>query len=112
MALEGGILGRTDDMVVVRGVNVFPSAVEEIVRRADGVAEYQVQLGRDRGMPELSLQIEPEPSCRDVPGLVRKLERDFESALALRVIITTVPFGTLPRFEMKAKRWEGVVIGK
>jgi phenylacetate-CoA ligase len=105
MALEGGILGRTDDMIVVRGVNVFPSAVDEIVRNAGGVAEYRVQLGADRAMPELSLQIEPDPACADVTGLVTRLERDFQNALALRVAITTVPFGTLERFEMKAKRW-------
>jgi phenylacetate-CoA ligase len=105
MALEGGILGRTDDMVVVRGVNIYPSAVDEIVRKEDGVVEYRVELSVDRAMPEISLQIEPAPQCRDVAGLVRNLERQFESALALRVPITTVPFGTLPRFEMKSRRW-------
>ena len=106
MALEGGILGRADDMVVVRGVNVYPSAVEEIVRASGGVAEYRAQISRNRALPELSLQIEPAADCKDVVGLVRKLEKEFESALALRVLITTVPLGTLPRFEMKAKRWE------
>jgi phenylacetate-CoA ligase len=105
MALEGGILGRTDDMVVVRGVNVYPSAVDEIVREHNEVVEYQVELSVDRAMPEISLQIEPSPGCRDVAGLVRNLERSFENALALRVPITTVPSGTLPRFEMKSRRW-------
>jgi len=105
MALEGGILGRTDDMVVVRGVNVYPSAVDEIVRGHGDVVEYQVELSVDRAMPEISLQIEPSPRCRDVAGLVRNLERSFETAMALRVPITTVPSGTLPRFEMKSRRW-------
>jgi phenylacetate-CoA ligase len=105
IALEGGILGRTDDMVVVRGVNVYPSAVDEIVRGHDDVLEYQVELSVDRAMPEISLQIEPSPRCRDVAGLVRDLERSFETAMALRVPITTVPSGTLPRFEMKSRRW-------
>jgi phenylacetate-CoA ligase len=105
MALEGGILGRTDDMVVVRGVNVYPSAVEEIVRGCGGVAEYQAVLSNERVLPELSLQIEASPDCADVRGLVRRLESDFETALALRVRITAVPAGSLPRFEMKARRW-------
>jgi phenylacetate-CoA ligase len=105
MALEGGILGRTDDMVVVRGVNVYPSAVDEIVRGHQEIVEYQVELSVDRAMPEITLQIEPSPRCRDVAELVRNLERTFESALALRVPITTVPSGTLPRFEMKSRRW-------
>jgi phenylacetate-CoA ligase len=105
MALEGGILGRTDDMVVVRGVNVYPSAIEAIVRACSDVAEYQVQISTVRALPELSLQIEPTPSCADLGGLIRKLESDFESALSLRVPITIAPHGTLPRFEMKARRW-------
>ncbi|PYJ08717.1 MAG: phenylacetate--CoA ligase, partial [Verrucomicrobia bacterium] len=105
IALEGGILGRADDMVVVRGVNVYPSAVEDIVRGCGGVAEYQVQVSQAGALTELTLQIEPGADCADVPGLVRKLERDFETALALRVPIGVVAPGTLPRFEMKGRRW-------
>jgi len=86
-------------------VNVYPSAVDEIVRGHGDVVEYQVELSVDRAMPEISLQIEPSPRCRDVAGLVRNLERSFETAMALRVPITTVPSGTLPRFEMKSSRW-------
>ncbi|MEY2428403.1 MAG: phenylacetate-CoA ligase [Verrucomicrobiota bacterium] len=105
LALEGGILGRADDMVVVRGVNVYPSAIEEIVQACGGIAEYQVQVSSKGPLTELSLQIEPRPECADVAGLVRKLANSFETALALRVAITLAPIGTLPRFEMKAQRW-------
>ena len=108
LALEGGILGRTDDMVVVRGVNVYPSAVEEIVRGCSEVAEYQVEINTRAALPEMRIQIEPGPECADAAALRRKLERAFETALALRVPITMVPPGTLPRFEMKAKRWRRV----
>jgi phenylacetate-CoA ligase len=105
MALDGGILGRVDDMLVIRGVNVFPSAVEEIVRACGGVAEYRASVSASKALTELSLEIEPKPDCRDVAALLRQLEKDFETAFALRVPITTVPFGTLPRFEMKGQRW-------
>jgi len=105
LALEGGILGRTDDMVVVRGVNVYPSAVEEIMRATSGIAEYQVQISTAKALPEMTVQIEPTPECADVAEVVRNLERTFETAMALRVPITTAPIGTLPRFEMKGKRW-------
>lgn len=105
LALEGGILGRVDDMIVVRGVNVYPSAVEEIMRSCPGVAEYRMEISTQQTLPELSLQVEPSPGCEDVAGLVHQLERHFETAFALRVIITLVPLGTLPRFEMKGKRW-------
>jgi len=56
MSLEGGILARTDDMVVVRGVNLYPSAIEEILRSCDGVAEYRVEIRTDRALSEMSIQ--------------------------------------------------------
>jgi phenylacetate-CoA ligase len=105
LALEGGILGRTDDMVIVRGVNVFPNAVEDIIRACGDVAEYQVIVSNARSLTELSVQIEPRPGCPDPSALVKRLEKSFEDAFALRVPVKTVPTGTLPRFEMKAKRW-------
>jgi len=105
LALEGGVLGRTDDMIIVRGVNVFPSAVEDIIRACGDVAEYKVTVSNARSLTELSVQIEPGPDCADPSALVKRLEKSFEDAFALRVPVNKVPTGTLPRFEMKAKRW-------
>ncbi len=105
MALPGGILGRTDDMIVVRGVNIYPSAVDEILRAHEGVAEYLVRIGETESLMEISLDIEPRPDCSDVDGLVSRLEKSFQTNLSLRIPITAVPVGTLPRFEMKARRW-------
>lgn len=105
IALEGGILGRTDDMVVVRGVNVYPSAVEDILRACQGVAEYRVEVRGNSALSELSIEIELSPDHSDEAGLKRHLETALSNALALRVPVTSVPPGSLPRFEMKAKRW-------
>jgi phenylacetate-CoA ligase len=105
LALRGGILGRTDDMMVVRGVNVYPSAVDALVRTQADVAEYRVWLTTDAALAELRIEIEPELGCPDVSALVRRVEKDFDNALSLRVTVTPVPPGTLPRFEMKAQRW-------
>jgi len=105
LALEGGILGRVDDLIIVRGVNIFPSAVEDIIRGCGDVAEYQVTVSDARSLTELSIQIEPTASCADRSGVVKRLEKAFEVAFALRVPVTAVAHGTLPRFEMKAKRW-------
>lgn len=105
LALAGGILGRGDDMVVVRGVNLYPSAVDEIIRASGGVAEYQVHLGATRTLSELSVTVEPAPDCADTVGLVGRLVQAFDSAFGLRVRITTAAPGTLPRFELKANRW-------
>jgi phenylacetate-CoA ligase len=105
LALDGGILGRADDMVLVRGVNIFPSAVEEIIRRCAGVAEYQVRLNTTRPLVDLSIQVEPLPDCADTLALLRRVETELEAAYHLRFVVAAVPPGTLPRFEMKAQRW-------
>jgi phenylacetate-CoA ligase len=92
-------------MVVVRGVNVYPSAVEDVLRACDGVAEYRVEIRTGRSLPELSIQVEPHPACHDTASLERRLETALRNALSLRVSVTSVPPGDLPRFEMKARRW-------
>ena len=102
LALAGGILGRTDDMVVVRGVNVYPSAVEEIIRGCGGVAEYRVHVRRDQALTELAIDIEPEPGANST-DLIQKIEHAFQDGLSLRVNIRAMP--NLPRFDMKANRW-------
>lgn len=105
LALEGGILGRVDDMVIVRGVNVYPTAVEEIIRSCEGVAEYQVKISQTQSLAEMSVEIEPAASCRDVAALLAQVKKRFETALALRVPVSAMSPGALPRFEMKAMRW-------
>ncbi len=103
IALEGGILGRTDDMVVVRGVNVYPSAIEHILRSTGGVIEYRVEISESRSLTELRLEVEPENG--NDPALAHRIEATLRDALALRIPVTIVASGSLPRFEMKAKRW-------
>jgi len=105
LALEGGILGRTDDMVCVRGVNVYPGAVEEIIRARPGVAEYQVCVDTTSTLAEISLKLEPLPEASDAAGLVREVESALQTAFNLRIPVAAVPPGSLPRFEMKAQRW-------
>jgi phenylacetate-CoA ligase len=105
LVLDGGILGRLDDMLIVRGTNIYPSAVEEIVRRFAQVAEYRVEVRQAGPLNELALTIEPTADCRDAAALARQLENALRAAFLLRVPVTCVPAGSLPRFEMKANRW-------
>ena len=105
LALSGGIRGRTDDMVVVRGVNVYPSAVEDILRAVGGVAEYRVEVRTSHALTELSVQVEPSLDPEDGSGLAHRLETALNQAFALRIPVTSVARGHLPRFEMKAQRW-------
>jgi phenylacetate-CoA ligase len=105
LALEGGILGRVDDMLIVRGVNVYPGAVEQVIRDVGGVAEYQVQLDTTRPMPELAMTIEPFAWCQDPRALAAQVENALQTAFNLRIPVNATHPGTLPRYEMKARRW-------
>jgi phenylacetate-CoA ligase len=103
--LEGGILGRTDDMVVVRGVNIYPSAVEQIVRQFAEVAEYQAHITRRGALTEMHLAIEPVADLIDGAALPARVEKVLQAALNLRIPVTLSPPGSLPRAEFKARRW-------
>lgn len=104
LALEGGILGRSDDMVIVRGVNVFPSAVEDILR-AHGVLEFQVEIYASHALPELRIQVEPAPGSDSSDGFASRVAAAVQNALGFRAPVFCVPSGSLPRFEGKSKRW-------
>lgn len=105
MALEGGILGRCDDVVVVRGVNLHPAGVDAVLRRFPEVAEYRVRVGTVRGMREVSVEIECSGNRNAATGVADAVRRELKAAFSVRIPVTAVPAGTLPRFEMKARRW-------
>ena len=105
LALDGGILGRADDMIVVRGVNIYPGLIEEIIRGFPEVAEYRVEIDCRQAMAELSLEIEPNGDGVEGSYLQRSVERALQTVLNLRVPVRLLPPGSLPRFEMKAQRW-------
>jgi phenylacetate-CoA ligase len=105
LRLPGGIIGRVDDMVIVRGVNIYPAAVEEILRRFPDVAEYQVHVTKSAAMAELRVEVEPRDQCADVRGLMTEVRQALEAAFHLRIPVDAVAPGALPRFEMKARRW-------
>jgi phenylacetate-CoA ligase len=106
LGLQGGILGRTDEMVIVRGVNLYPTAVEEIVRGFAEVAEYEVRVDKSASLAELVLRIEPHSGCADPAALARRVQDVLQAAFHLRVPVALAPARSLPRFEMKAKRWK------
>jgi phenylacetate-CoA ligase len=105
LALEGGILGRTDDMIVVRGVNIYPTAVEQIIREFPEVAEYQVHVARKSALTEMHVLVEPTRETLHVAELVARIEKALQGSLSLRIPVTTAAPNSLPRAELKAKRW-------
>ncbi len=98
LLLPGGVLGRVDDMLIVRGVNVYPSALANILHRFPEVSEYRVIVTSEGPMDEIALQVECPPHLKSV------IADELHIALNLRVPIETVAPGTLPRFELKARR--------
>ncbi len=103
LVLEGGVLSRVDDMVVVRGVNVYPSAVEAVVRQFSEVVEFMVEQRKVEAMDEIELLIE-------IPGnvsksLIKRLESKLRDTFSLRIPVRLVDENSLPRHEFKAKRW-------
>lgn len=96
--LPGGVVGRADDMLVVRGVNVFPSSIEEVLRRVEGVAEWRLVAERRGSMDELAIEIE------DSQNDPRRVADAVQLGLGLRVDVRTVDPGTLPRSEHKSRR--------
>jgi|TARA_B110000003_G_scaffold25642_2_gene24294 phenylacetate-CoA ligase len=97
-ALKGGIIGRADDMVVVRGVNLYPGAVEEVVCSVEGILEYEVLIEEVNSMVEVRLRAEGSGAS--------ELEGRLREVFSLRIPVEEVPEGTLERFEMKSKRWK------
>ncbi|MCL5266428.1 MAG: phenylacetate--CoA ligase family protein [Chloroflexi bacterium] len=101
--LQGGMMGRVDDMLIVRGINVFPTAIENIVREFSAVEEFSVEVYRKREMDEMEVKIEvvgAEPAA-----VASALASEMQKRLAFRPTVTVVPASTLPRFELKSKRF-------
>lgn len=104
---EGGVLGRADDMVIVRGVNLFPDAIENLVRRIEDVEEYQITVlkGKDLARLEVSIEVAAGADPEETRDSVAK---SVQNALGLSSVITVEPPGSLPRFELKASRFHVV----
>lgn len=102
--LEGGVLARVDDMVNVRGVNVFPTAIESIVRECAEVGEFRAVVTRREALPALALQIEV-TAGGDPAAVAARLASQLRQAIGLSVPVTVVEAGALPRFEVKGRRF-------
>jgi phenylacetate-CoA ligase len=104
---RGGILGRVDDMKLVRGTNVYPRAVEGIVRTFAGVEEFQIRITREGLRDEITLRVElAEAAGADRwEGMAAELRRELAHAHeGLNFRVEQAPAGELPRFELKARR--------
>ncbi len=97
--LDGGVLGRADDMMIIRGVNVFPSAIEDIVRGFPEVVEFRITARTEGELDELLVEVE------DRLEQPQRIAEALRLRLGLRIEVQGVGIGTLPRFEAKGKRF-------
>ena len=97
--LDGGVLGRADDMLVIRGVNIFPSSVEAILRGFPEIREFRLIAHRDGALDALTVEIEDD---RAEPA---RVGQELQLRLGLKIDVRCVEADSLPRFEGKAKRF-------
>jgi len=101
--LKGGVLGRTDDMMIIRGVNVFPTSVEEILRRFPEINEYRMTAFKRGAMDQLKIEIECDSEAS--PETIAAIKESLPIKLGFRVEVESVTLNSLPRFEAKGKRF-------
>ncbi len=103
--LEGGIHARADDMINIRGVNVYPVGIESVVRHFGEVVEFRSTVSRTGALRALSLEIELTPEVGDQAAVAHRVASHLREALGLTVPVRVVAAGALPRFEMKSSRF-------
>ncbi|NOY43470.1 MAG: phenylacetate--CoA ligase [Planctomycetes bacterium] len=104
--LEGGVLGRADDMLVIRGMNIYPSSIEQILRSFPEVVEYRLTARKRGEMDELVIEVEDHLREPD------RIAKELQLRLGLKVDVRLAPTMSLPRFEGKGKRFVDLRKGK
>jgi phenylacetate-CoA ligase len=108
LRLDGGILGRSDDMFQFAGVNVFPSAIENLIRQVPEFSnEYQIVIPKMGSGKHIKIRIEPETAeiaDQQMAQAVKKFVETVKYRITITPDVEVVGIGDLPRFELKAKR--------
>ena len=103
--LEGGILGRVDEMITIRGNNLYPAALEEVIRREPTVAEYRIELCESRGMQSLRIEVECDPRETNPAGVLARLATEIKGRWNFQAELVESAAGSLPRHELKGRRF-------
>jgi phenylacetate-CoA ligase len=111
LRLAGGILGRSDDMLTIRGNNFYPSSLEEWLRQIPNIAEYRITVRDHKAMQHVRVEIEPTLAAQSTDGTIAlqtQVVQMFKTRLNFQVEVVAVAPESLPRFEMKGKRFHRV----
>jgi phenylacetate-CoA ligase len=107
LPMHGSLLGRTDDMFIIRGVNIYPGQIDDVLSREDKVgSEYQVMLARREGRDYMTIRVERAESVNssEDESITARLEDTVRAHIFVRCTVELVDYGTLPRTERKSKR--------
>ena len=105
--IKGGVVGRADDMIIVRGVNLYPGAIDNLIRSVPNISEYEVNIRRMSGMDDLSIKIE----TADMLGFEETalaLTHEFRNQYSIRINVEQAACGSLPRYEFKSRRFKRI----
>jgi phenylacetate-CoA ligase len=103
--LVNAIEGRVDDMVWLRGVNVFPSAIEAVLRTFDELDdEYEIVVDEQAALPSLRVRAELKPDRPVDAALVDRVQRALTVAIRVSAGLELLPYGTLPRADAREKK--------
>jgi phenylacetate-CoA ligase len=105
--IKGGVLGRADDMLSVRGVNLYPAVIDNLIRAVPPIIEYEVEIRRVSEMDDLLLKIETDERSSFVE-VEQTILAAFRAQLNIRVSVAQAERGSLPRYEFKARRYKRV----
>ncbi|HST23231.1 MAG TPA: AMP-binding protein [Blastocatellia bacterium] len=103
--IKGGVLGRADDMIIVRGVNIYPSAIDNLIRSLPDIIEYEVDIRRIEGMDDLLIKLET-PGAIPFEETSRSVLNAFRHHFNIRISVEQAASGSLPRYEFKARRYK------
>jgi phenylacetate-CoA ligase len=109
MILREGIQSRIDDMLTIRGINIFPAAIEKIIRANSEIVEYEVEVDLRKTLAELRLTIEPAVNVFDSKQLAKDIEHKLTELYAMRIPVKIAAPQSLPRYELKSRRWKKIV---
>lgn len=105
--VPGGVVGRADDITKVKGVLLAPSAIEDVVRSITGLGdEYEVTVDKKGDVDHILLKVELAEASADSTALLEQLVTELRVKTNLGYEIQSFPYGTLPRYEVKARRFK------
>ena len=103
--LDSGVIGRIDDVLIVRGVNIYPSAIENVLRGFPEIIEFAVDVYRQGALDEIEIRLEVNESLESTSQIVEEVKKACRQNFGVRADVKVVELGQLPRFELKSRRF-------